>query len=111
MDDRVPELVGDLRDQVTAAILEALPIDKTAARDIGAKVAAYITANWGGQLIYIPKNLYGQISARDVALYAKFNGRNHADLAKEYNLTVQQVYRIIKDIGLRERAKNQGSLF
>lgn len=109
-DDRIPELVTDLQDQVAARLVE-LKIDAQAAKVIGIQVAEYVTSNWGGQLIYIPKNHNGQLNARDVQIYAQFNGRNHAALAKKFDLTVQQIYRIIKEVGERERAKNQGSLF
>lgn len=109
-DDRIPELVTDLQDQVEHKLI-ALRIDARTAKTIGVEVAAYITTNWGGQLIYIPKNLNGQLSARDVQIYAQFNGRNHAALAKKFDLTVQQIYRIVREVGERERAKNQGDLF
>ena len=114
MDDRVPELVTDLQDQLTAQLLAALPAGTLAPQDakiIGIKVARFITDNWGGQLIYIPKNQGGQLTQRDLQIWAEFNGNNHADMAKKYNLTVQQIYRILKEVGGRERAKVQGHLF
>ena len=114
MDDRVPELVTDLQDQLTTQLLAALPagtLEPQAAKIIGIKVTKFVTDNWGGQLIYIPKNQGGQLSQRDLQIWAEFNGANHADLAKKYNLTVQQIYRILKEIGGRERAKIQGKLF
>ena len=109
-DDRIPELVTDLQDQVEHKLI-ALKVDALTAKSIGVEVAAYITCNWGGQLIYIPKNHNGQLNARDIQIYAQFNGRNHAALAKKFDLTVQQIYRIVKEVGERERAKNQGDLF
>jgi len=33
------------------------------------------------------------------------------ELARKYDLTVQHIYRIVKEVGLAERAKNQGDLF
>ena len=104
-DDRVPELVADLEDQMAACLLSSLSIERKEA------LARHITDNWGGQLIYIPKNHLGKISDRDYKIYAAFNGKNHAALAKQFDLTVQQIYKIIKEAGLAERAKNQGDLF
>lgn len=109
-DDRIPELVTDLQDQVAARLTE-LKIDPASAHAIGVQVAEYITSNWGGQLIYIPKNHSGQLSARDLEIWDKFNGRNHAQLAKEYNLTVQHVYRVVKMMQERENEKRQNKLF
>ena len=109
-DDRIPELVTDLQDQVAARLTE-LKIDPVNAHAIGVQVAEYITTNWGGQLIYIPKNHSGQLSVRDLEIWDKFNGRNHAQLAKAYNLTVQHVYRVVKIMQERELEKRQNKLF
>ena len=110
-DERVPELVADLEDQTTACLISVIKIDRQRAVAVAKMVARHITDNWGGQLIYIPKNHLGQIDERDMQVYREFDGRNHAQLAKKYNLTVQQIYRIVKEVGLRERAKNQMDLF
>ena len=110
-DERVPELVTDLEDQMAACLLSELPIERKKALALSKKVARHITDNWGGQLIYIPKNHLGQLSERDMQVYRDFDGRNHAALVKKYHLTVQQIYKIVKEVGRRERAKNQGDLF
>ena len=110
-DNRVPELVADLEDQTAACLVSIAPLEKAQARHIARQVARHITNNWGGQLIYIPKNHIGRISERDMEVYRDFDGRNHAALSKKYDLTVQQVYRIVKEVGMRERAKTQGDLF
>lgn len=91
--------------------MNELKIDRRQAASVAKKVARHITGNWGGQIIYIPKNLLGQISERDMQIYREFSGKNHAQLSRKYNLTVQQIYRIVKEVGIRERAKNQGDLF
>jgi putative bacteriophage transcriptional regulator len=110
-DERVPELVTDLEDQMAACLLSELPIERKKALAMSKKVARHITDNWGGQLIYIPKNHLGQLSERDMQVYRDFDGCNHAALAKKYRLTVQQIYKIVKEVGRRERAKSQGDLF
>lgn len=110
-DERVPELVADLEDQTAACLIAELAMEKSRALEVAKKVARHITNNWGGQLIYIPKYHFGQLLERDRKLYEEFNGHNHAALSKKYNLTVQQVYRIVKEVGMRERAKNQSDLF
>lgn len=110
-DERIPELVTDLEDQMAACLMRDLLIERQQAKEISKKVARHITNNWGGQLIYIPKNTLGQLSERDLEIWAQFNGRNHAALAKKFNLTVQQIYKIVKEASERERAKNQADLF
>ena len=44
-------------------------------------------------------------------IYKEFDGKNHAGLARKYGLTVQHVYRIVKEVGMAERAKKQADLF
>ena len=95
-DERVPELVTDLEDQMAACLMSELVIDRKKALEISKKVARHITDNWGGQLLYIPKNHMGKLSERDLNIYTQFNGKNHAALAKKFNLTVQQIYKIVK---------------
>ena len=86
-------------------------LDKTQAKVVSKKVARFITDNWGGQLIYIPKNHIGKVSERDQQVYREFNGKNHAALSKKFDLTVQQIYRIVKAVGDAERSKRQTDLF
>ncbi|PJO78225.1 transcriptional regulator [Neisseria brasiliensis] len=110
-DERVPELVADLEDQTAACLIAELAMEKSRALEVAKKVARHITDNWGGQLIYIPKNHIGKISERDMELYRAFNGKNHAELSRRFDLTVQQVYRIIREVGNKERARRQIALF
>ena len=75
------------------------------------QVAQHLSAHWGGQLLYIPKNHFGKLDERDKEIWAAFNGHNHAELARRYDLTMQQVYKILKQIGTKVRAKSQADLF
>ena len=79
--------------------------------EVSKKLTHHLASNWGGQLIYFPKNLLGRVSERDLKIYKEFNGKNHVELARKYDLTVQHIYRIVKEVGMAERAKNQGDLF
>ncbi|HEZ0652844.1 TPA: Mor transcription activator family protein [Neisseria meningitidis] len=110
-DERVPELVADLEDQAVACLMSVLPIKRQQAVEVSKKLSRHLTGNWGGQLIYFPKNLLGRVSERDMRIYKEFDGKNHAELARRYDLTVQHVYRIVKEVGMAERAKNQADLF
>jgi Mor family transcriptional regulator len=67
--------------------------------------------NWGGQLVYVCKNSNGIILKRDMEMYEKFNGTNHDALAREYNLSVPQVYRRLKSIAAALQAERQPTLF
>ena len=110
-DSRIPELIADLEAQACACLLSVAPVDKPTALHISKQLARHITANWRGQIIYFPKNVGGELDERDKQIYAEFNGKNHQQLAKKYDLAVQQVYKIVKAVGQAEALKRQQGLF
>ncbi|EGK12359.1 Mor transcription activator family protein [Kingella kingae] len=111
-DTRVPELVADLEAQAVACLMENVPtLDGQTATIISKKLSQHLSCNWGGQLIYFPKNQGGKLDERDKQIYAEFNGKNHQELARKYNLAVQQIYKIVKAVEQAEALKRQQGLF
>ena len=113
-EERIPELVTDLQDHLTAELIAVAPAGLLTPQDaklIGIKVARHVTNNWGGQLIYIPTNHIGKLLERDLQIWNDFNGFNQVELSHKYNLTVPHIYRILKEVGTIMRAKTQGNLF
>ncbi|AFJ01972.1 Mor transcription activator-like protein [Methylophaga frappieri] len=109
METRRHELLEDIHAQVSSVAGEH-GIEADLADQIGCAIADHLANNWGGQNFTFPKDHHYQISSRDEEIYDKFNGRNHHILAKDYNLTIRAIYKIIK----RVRAKgdpNQTTLF
>lgn len=105
-----PELLRDLADQVAVKIAE-LGVDVEKCADIGFAVAEHIREHWGGQPIYLPKGVQYDFCMRDLQVFERFNGHNHAELAREYNLTVMRIYQIIKAVRAELVKKRQGALF
>lgn len=105
-----PELLRDLADQVALKLVE-MGVDPEKATDIGFASAEHIREHWGGQPIYLPKGVQYEFSRRDLEVFEKFNGHNHAELAREYNLTVMRIYQIIKAVRAELVKKRQGALF
>lgn len=110
MSDRAPELLAALADTV-AAELVAAGIDNERAADIGIKVMDRMRDTWGGEPIYFPKGCAIDISRRDLAIWEKFDGQNHVELAREYDLSVIHIYRVVKAVGTFMRAQRQSDLF
>jgi len=111
-DSRIPELIADLEDQATACLLASVPhINRPTAVQISKKLARYLTDNWRGQIIYFPKNTGGELDERDQQIWAEFDGRNHQQLAKKYNLATQQIYQIIKRARAADAQARQRSIF
>lgn len=105
-----PELLQDLADQIGLKLVE-LGVDTEKCADIGFAVAEHIREHWGGQPIYLPKGVFYDFSRRHLEIFEKFNGHNHAELAREYNLTVMRIYQVVKAVRAELVKKRQGALF
>lgn len=111
MEERKAELIADMEEHMVACLVSVTNISKQDARMAARQVAAHLTKHWGGQILYFPKNHLGRLSGRDAEIWRKFNGRNHAELAREYNLTVQQIYKIVREAQALHRKKTQADMF
>ena len=49
----------------------------------------------GGAPLYLPKTGRHRRQERDTAIRARFNGRNAADLARQYGLSLRRVQQIV----------------
>lgn len=70
---------------------------------------AHAAREIGGRQIYLAK-LAAELAPRDRAIFAEFNGRNHAQLAKKYGLTEMRVRQILETMQKEEFARRQGNL-
>ncbi len=100
-------LLDDLRDNIAKCLVEG-QIEPARAEQISVELRNRIAADWGGQLIYVPKDTVEQTCKRDRDLYNEFNGTNHDTLASKYGLSMQWVYQIIRRMRIIDR---QPSLF
>ena len=71
----------------------------------------HIANEVGGTAIYFAKGLAMHISSRDRELYARFNGHNHRELARMYNITETRVRQIIAAIERERFLARQNKLF
>ncbi|HSH71583.1 MAG TPA: Mor transcription activator family protein [Methylophilaceae bacterium] len=91
-------------------VLMAAGIEEEKATVMSRDTAKKMCDEWGGQIIYFPKWLRAGLSDRDMQLWNEFNGKNQSELARKYNLSIQNVYRIIDFMRVQETAKRQGQL-
>ena len=76
--------------------IEDLPPDfREIAESIGLDPALRLVQARGGEGIYVPKAEKICRAARDRAIRAEFNGRNHRQLARKYDLTVAWIRAIV----------------
>lgn len=104
------EILADLAEQVEERLVGIGLAHDEAAR-MGLAVAQHMNAYWGSGPLYICKGRYYEISLRDQEIFNRFRNGNYEWLAREYNLTVQHVYRVVKRVGAAERAKRQSQMF
>lgn len=108
---RGPELLVDLVDKTAEVLQQQAGLAPETARLCAEAVASRMRSEWGGQQVYFPKGAAADISTRDVQLYQEFNGHNHEQLARKYNMSVQWVYQRIKAIQATEIARRQSDMF
>lgn len=106
-----PELLLDLAQHVSATIAELLQVDPAIAEAAGHEVAGRMAAHWGGQNVYFPMGLSYKLSKRDREIWAAFSGHNHSDLARQYGVSLQWIYKIVKAARADELARRQGDMF
>lgn len=72
-------------------------VDKTQATTIAEESTDTVLDEFGGENLYIPKNISGKAARRNRQIYDEFTGDNHEVLAKKYGVTLQRIYAIIKE--------------
>lgn len=50
-----------------------------------------------GEIVYIPNNAQARIGLKTKRIKQEFNGKNHTELARKYDVSVQWIYKLIKD--------------
>lgn len=103
------ELLVDLEHQASC-FLQKYGVKTDIAEHLAISLANHIADHWGGQLINLPKDHVYKIASRDYDIYKAFNGRNHAELAREFGLSVRAIYDIVKRTEKLVMDEVQGSL-
>ncbi|OOS08074.1 Mor transcription activator family protein [Moraxella cuniculi DSM 21768] len=72
-------------------------VNKEQAAAIAEESTDTVLDEFGGENLYIPKNISGKAARRNRTIYEEFTGDNHDELAKKYGVTLQRIYTIIKE--------------
>lgn len=110
-DGKYPQLLADLATHVAKFLEERLGIPQTDAEAAGFNTAEHVRELWGGQMLYIPEGVSFETRKRYEEIWGKFDGKNVSELAVEYGLSVQQLYKIIRIMRAESVRKNQHKLF
>ncbi|OED44057.1 hypothetical protein ACH42_08430 [Endozoicomonas sp. (ex Bugula neritina AB1)] len=65
----------------------------------------------GGRNYYLPKSGRIKKALRDKRIYDRFSGRNHRELARQYQLSEQMIYEVIREQAQLHRKRVQHNLF
>lgn len=107
-----PELLSDLATTVAGIVSEMLEgVPSISAELIGEECAMRMSEHWRGQNIYFPMARSYMATQVHEKIYARFNGHNHAELAKEFGFSTVWIYKTIKRMRALEVAKRQPDLF
>lgn len=110
MNSEYPELLADLAAHAEQ-LLRAEGLKAERAHEVAFKLAEAVRQHWAGQIVYVPVGTGYELSARDRLIWDKFKGDNHEALAREFQVTVVHVYRIVKKMAAAARARDQHDLF
>ena len=105
---KYPELITNLA-EILADLLREKGHDQVAANEIAFQAAESVRREFGGQLLYIPKGTAFDTGERDAEIYRKFDGQNTKELAHEYDLSEQTVYRILARVRRAMREPQRAS--
>lgn len=110
--------VEDKRHEVLEGISDAtrrfacdFRMEADKAEQMGCMIADWIAETYGGTSLTFPKDYHFRRSKRDFEIYNKFNGRNHDDLAREYDVHTRTIRRIIARIQKQIIKRNQTDMF
>ncbi|WP_140919155.1 Mor transcription activator family protein [Limnobaculum xujianqingii] len=106
-----PELLISLADLINHIAKEMLNLSDTQVQALSQEVALQVAQAWGGQLVYMPQGAQLETAKTHLEIFEAFNGKNHADVARKFGISLQSVYRIVKRVRKETLTKMQGDLF
>lgn len=105
------EVLEQLVEGIAAGFIEEYKDSTEDARTRAELAMSRIQAEASGTGIYIAKGHLWHISEKHRRIFRRFSGNNHAQLAREFDLSERQVYSIIAAVGREEFDKRQCKLF
>jgi Mor family transcriptional regulator len=101
-----PEKLVEIYEHLVNDYLKDHPAE--IARSMAERAALIMSEVGGGRVFYLPKAEKLKKNFRNNQIWKEFNGRNHENIAKDHNMSVQHIYKIIADY--REANKSQMAL-
>lgn len=113
-DDKKGKFAGiltELVDVISQGFRDELKMAPDQAHRAAGMAIESIKNHVGGSAIYFAKGHLWAVSEIHRRIYRRFTGANHAELAREFNITERQVYNILAAVGREEFERRQLKLF
>lgn len=105
------EVLEQLAADIASGYVEEFKDTPEEARKRAELAMSRIQTQAGGGGLYVGKGHLWFVDERHQRIYRRFNGANHAQLAREFGLTERQIYTIVERVGREEFLRKQGNLF
>lgn len=77
---------------------------------LGEHLVICLANYFGGMQLYLPRNDKLALELRNIRIYQQHRGGNTDQLARQYGLTTIQIYHIVREQTMAERARRQMKL-
>jgi len=104
------ELLEQLRNSLAAGFVAELKMTPDQAVKAADMAIELMRSEISGNTVYFAKGHLYAITEKHRRIYRRFTGANHAQLAREFNLTERQIYSIVAAVGDEEFKRRQGTL-
>ncbi len=98
-----PQFLIDMREFIASKLKERVALHPDQIDEISREVVELVRENHGGEPIYIPKAAAWKCKKKHDEIWQAFDGKNHHKLARQFDLSLSQIHRIINE----HRDKNQ----
>jgi Mor family transcriptional regulator len=105
------ETLDEIEGVLTGILQDVCGLDEIAATLAAESLTSEIAERWGGQTIYLHRDIAKRASKKHWEIWARFNGRNYEALAVEFRCSVVWVRRVVKRMRALDLATRQGDLF
>lgn len=96
---------------VSDEAMRILGLDQAQAEVLGDEVATRFSAQFGGEFTYIPQGRVFTKAKLHKMIWDAFTGKNHAELARQFRVSIVHIYRVLARERERERTERQAGLF
>lgn len=92
-----PQFLIDMREFIAQKLKERVALHHDEIEEISREVVELVRENHGGEPVYIPKAAAWECKKKHDEIWEAFNGKNHRELAKQFDLGLSQIYRITSE--------------